>query len=51
MPALRVVHIVVGGGDVEVAQQHELGVLGELVAHIFGERSKPLAFVGKLGAI
>ena len=51
MPTLRVIYVVVAGGDVEVAQQHELGVLGELVAHIFGERGKPLAFVGKLGAV
>ena len=51
MPTLRVIHIVVGRGDVEVAQQHELGVLGELVAHIFGERGEPLAFVGEFGAV
>ena len=50
-PFFRVVAVGVGGGDVEVAEQNQLFMTGDFVAHQFGERGKPLFFILELGAV
>ena len=48
LPFFGVVHIQIGGGDVEITEQHQFRVLRQFAADKFGQRGKPLLLVGKL---